>query len=461
MAYIGIQKHPLNFNLPKILLVSVAIASFFAMVSIKYDADYKYTCLLPLMYLFSVLFLVNNNVFKYGAGSLSICIFYCFRMCILPVVCAMGNFYLEPYKGDYIDKYNEGILLTSFENCIVFCSLSFYYNLYRLKQHKFPQYSKINSHNIIYYIIIFLTIYIVFVYFIYGIHYFQFITRQIAVQDILMQVGNYESLGAIWYITDMICTLWRPLVSFTLIYILTIKRSKLSLILIFLIAVLNILFLSDRRIYGLLVGGVCFYQLLSLITNRNIKKIILLSVVSGICLTITIGFYGSVEEGWWMIARTFQRYFSGPTLTAMALKVNDIYGNHFFDFFKLLYNDFQLFTGLFGRIDMPDYYYTVFGMSRGLWTPMTAGALRYFGIFFPCVIVLIVRYIVYCDFIATSLKDNLYKMIMSFIAISLACYMVMYSLELIIYFILSYAMILRLIIYVDNIGFIHKSKTCV
>jgi hypothetical protein len=151
-----------------------------------------------------------------------------------------------------------------------------------------------------------------------------------------------------------------------------------------------------------------------------------------------------------MLARTFQRYFSGPTLTAMALEVNSRIGLQFYEFFKLLLNDFQSFSAFVGTFSLPDYYFPTFGMSKGLWTPMVAGCIRYFGPLFPLVIIFIVRYIVKCDYEIRRTDNELYKMLYSYIAVVISCYMIMYTIELIIYFMLSHALIYRFLIFFDS-----------
>lgn len=80
---------------------------------------------------------------------------------------------------------------------------------------------------------------------------------------------------------------------------------------------------------------------------------------------------------------------------------------------------------------------------------MVAGSLRYFGFFFPIVIICFVRYIVNCDYNARRTNDKLYKMLYSYLGVTVSCYMIMYSVELIVYFILSTALIYRILILLD------------
>lgn len=452
MQTIKIQIAPLRAGRRKNIFLWVALFSFILMWTLDYDKDFIVTTILPLAYLFFTLFIVSDEQLHYGIGTSAVVGFYCFRMCILPVICALGNFYLEPYKGDYIHKYNQAIYLMCIENFVVFGALSYFCKYYKNKNINswiIPKYNK-SSHFIIFLTTLFFSFFIIVISAKYQIDYFHFITHEAEEALLGDDPASYQNLHAIWYMMDLVCTLWRPLVSFVMMYFLIKRKTRISYLLIILIAFLNVLFLSDRRIYALLVGGFCFYYLTTLLKSKRAKKFITILLIICACLTVAICFYGAMNSGMWIVARTFQRYFSGPTLTAMALEVNNSIGLQFFDFFKLLLNDFHLFTGLAGSFVLPDYYYPIFGMSRGIWTPMTAGGLRYFSVFFFILLVIIVRYVVKCDYNVQRTDDNLYKMLYSYIAVSVSCYMIMYSLELIIYFMLSSALFFKVLIWFDS-----------
>lgn len=448
---IKLQAQPFKFSKTKGGLLVVTLFCFVLMITLDYDNDYVLTALLPLAYFILLLLCVGRKILNNGLGTVALLFFYCFRMCILPVICALGNFYLEPNKSDYIDKYDIGIYLTIFEAIVVFLSLSYFCDYYGKKEIGDKFVSKDNNqHRLLLIVTGALTVFIILVCFLYQISYFHFITEE-AAEILVDDVLPHQEMHAMWYITDLACILWRPLFSFILIYkLLNMKKKKKAYILISLIALINILFMSDRRIFALLVGGFCFYYLMTLLKSKMAKRCVQISIVICAFLTILYCFYGSMTTGLWVVARTFQRYFSGPTLTAMALEVNDNIGLQFSDFFKLLLNDFQLYTGLMGAFSLPDYYYPIFGMSKGIWTPMVAGSLRYFGFFFPIVIICFVRYIVNCDYNAQRTNDKLYKMLYSYLGVTVSCYMIMYSVELIVYFILSIALIYRILVLLDS-----------
>lgn len=432
----------------RLILSIIGIVCFILMITIKYDKDFIFTASLPLAYTVLIAFVCTNKMLSCGLGGTALVLFYCFRLCLLPVICAMGNFYMEPNKVDYIGYYNQGICLILIESLIVFVSLRHYTNKFsRLSVHR-VSYLKRNNHQFINISVIVLTIMVIILQLGLGVDYYSFITSQ--ADEFIREELSQPKQGPLWYITDILSTWWRPLVTFLLIFYFQKKIPKHSDSLIILIALVNILYMSDRRIYALLVGGFALYYAMvntkSIITKR---AIFILLGASG-ALTAFFGFYTSMTEDFSMVSRTFQHYFSGPTLNALSLRVFDNEGVRPLEFVKLLLNDFQIFTATIGRFDIPDYFMSLYGVSQGLWVPSVVGSVRYFGILFPLPTIFFVYYIKKCDYDSQREYYPLYKMIYSFIAVTVSCYMVMYTVELIFYFILSTAVLYRILIYFDK-----------
>ena len=432
------------------LLVIISIVSTYFMLTINYDPDFRLTFLMPVTYGFIVAFLCKNDNLLQGLGGSALVFFYCFRMCLLPVICAIGDFYMEPYKSDYIAYYNNGILLNCIECLIVFLSLRYFTRIFNNRRHLVVTQSlSYNNHHILTRFVFFLTVVVVLLQFGLGVHYYSPITNQ--AEDIVDEVLGDASHGAYWYITDILSTWWRPLITILLIYFVQTKRIPHPQFWIVLIAALNIFFMSDRRIYALLVGGYALYYAMSISRSKITKRLIAFMLLGGGGVTLFFGFYGAASTAdLEIVSRTFQHYFSGPTLNALALRTLDAVGVKPLEFMYLLLNDFQSFTALFGRIEMPNYYDSFFGMSFGLWVPMTVGALRYFGFFFPLVLIFFVYYIKKCDYDASISSYSLYSMIYYYIGVCIACYMVMYTVELIFYFILTTGILYRALIYFDK-----------
>ena len=430
-------------------LTIFALVSFYLMMTLRYDSDFIFTSVLPLTYSFVLCFIVRDNDYYSGLGASALIYFYSFRMCLLPLICAFGNFYIEPYKNDYIQYYNWGIFLICIECLVVFCSLRYFTNFFNKKKKQALKVESIQSnHQLIKWFVVTLTLAVLLLQAGLKVNYYTPITSQ-AEEIVLSELGE-TSKGAWWYITDLLSTWWRPLATITLIYLILQHNIRHPYLWIVLIAVTNIYFMSDRRIYALLVGGFALYYAMSVTRSVIVKRSITILLVAGAIVSLFLGFYTSATADLEMVARTFQHYFSGPTLNALSLRVLDSEGVRPMDFVCLFLNNFQSFTALFGSIEMPNFFDPIFGVSQGLWVPVTVGALRYFGPLFPIVLIYFVYYIKKCDFLASHSSCSLYSMIYYYIGVCTSCFIVMYTVENIFYFITTTWLLFKVLIYFDQ-----------
>ncbi len=434
------------------LLITFSLACFCLMLTMEYDSDFRVTSILPLTYAFVLLFIIKNSSINYGLGAKALVLFYCFRMCLLPLVCAMGNFHLEPDKNDYIAYYARGVFLIAAECVIVFGALKYFTNYFRNIGRTIVvtiNDSAKRDHHLYYLFMVILTFLVLMLQFGLNVDYYSPITSQ-AEEIIEAEVLESDQGGAWWYITDMLSTWWRPLITISLIYLIINSKFSHPYVLIIIVSILNVYFMSDRRIHALLVGGFALFYAMSVSKSIIVKRIISIILVGSACVTLFFGFYTSATADLEMVARTFQRYFSGPTLNALALRVLDSTGFRPFEFVCLLLNDFQSYTAMFGRIVMPDYYAPIFGMSRGLWVPVTVGSFIYFGPFFPLPLIYFVYYIKRCDYDAGTSSSPLYSMIYYYLGVCTSCFIVMYTVELVFYFIIATGLLFKILIYFDK-----------
>lgn len=431
------------------MLAVFALVSFYLMMTLDYDSDFRFTAILPLIFVFVLFFILRDVDINSGLGASALAYFYAFRMCLLPLICAYGNFYIEPYKIDYIQYYNWGILLICFECIVVFSSLRYFTTYFNRKEKHTIKVENIKSnHQLIKWFVLVLTFLVIILQAGLKVNYYTPITSQ-AEEIVLSELGEI-SKGAWWYITDLLSTWWRPLATISLIYVIMKKNMQHPYLWIVLISVINIYFMSDRRIYALLVGGFALYYAMSVTRSVIVKRTIVILLIGGTLTTLFLGFYTSATADLEMVARTFQHYFSGPTLNALSLRVFDTIGVKPFDFIYLFLNNFQSYTAMFGSIEMPNYFDPLFGVSQGLWVPVTVGALRYFGPFFPLILIYFVYYIKKSDFLALHSSSPLYSMIYYYIGICTACYMVMYTVENMFYFIATTGLLFKALIYFDQ-----------
>ncbi len=442
------KKVYLNIREIKFLLFMLSIASAFSLIIMKYDLEFKITLLLPICYFICLLAFIQNNIGD-GIGGIAIIVMYAFRMCILPILCAYGNFWLEPEKSIYIAYYNGAIFLTCFECFLVFCSFYFWNKHYKKVLVKREP---IKNRKFVIKVAILSLAFVIIILFIKNkelLSYFRFITAEedsYAISDVVLKL---QSFGTSYYLLILVDIIVRPLISFWATSHFLEKKSKFSMAMVLVIGIVNIVFVSDRRILSLLIGGCCMVQLLPYMEKEIYRKVLYVFVVLMALLTICYFFYGTNEP--YLIARKFQRYFSGPTLTAIGIAVKENFVQSPIDFFKRLFNDSILLTGLFYTIEIPDYVRQLCGPAgKSIWTPMMIGSVQYFSIFAPIVIIVIVNFIVKCDWTARNSESNMHKLMANYLSISVAIYMVMYTVDLIFYTIIFFGILYKMLIWLDK-----------
>lgn len=433
----------IKVNQFKWALYLLAGISFVAMVAMEYDSEFKITMLLPVCYIIVILLFVKPSMGD-GIGRVGIIVMYAFRMCILPVICAYGNFWLEPEKSVYINYYGAGILLNCLECIIVFVAMFCFYQYYkdRLPRKRLP-----GKKNLVVKILIIVSLAIVFCLFILNPDLTANYRLLIAEEDgmaVYDTVKHLHDIGSMYYLLLLIDVIARPILSFLATDYFLKKDRKIGVLAV---GIINMLIVTDRRILSVLIGGCCLVQLLPYIKQGISKKA--LCAMMGIfgVLTVVYCFYGTTEP--YLIARKFQRYFSGPTLTAIGIVINQNFTQGPIVFLKRLFNDSIILTGLFQTFELPEYTSLLKG-GYGLWTPMMIGSIQYFGIFAPIAIIIIVWFAAKCDYIAKNSESGLYKLMMNYLSISVAIYMVMYSVELIFYTILFFGGFYRILMWLDR-----------
>lgn len=418
------------------LLDCLSIASFLALIFMNYDPAYKWAIMLPVVYLVSAHTFLKRFMLQ-GIGSIALVGMYAFRMCMLPVLCAYGDFYIEPNKSLYMQYFGVAILLMCAECLIVFASLSYYSKKYQGKRRYFEKYNYTGVKESIF-ILFAIVAFIIYSYIVYTnknflSNHYRFLILSVddasafELENIALQ--NY---GAVYYLAVILELTARPIIAFVLVNWALKKNNWFGIIFSILVGLFNILWISDRRILSFLVGVCCLLQVLLYVRSKFAKYTMYWMVGIFAVLTIVYCFLG--EDTPIRVARKFQRYFSGPSLTAIGVGV---YANFFqtpIEFLKLLFNDSLLLTGLFDSFSVRGYVLELCGDSGySIWTPMFIGAIQYFHIFAPLLIIGIVKFLVYTDYRSQISTSDLRKMIFNYLTIAISVYMVMYSIELIYY----------------------------
>lgn len=447
--YISYEIGPKDMGIPKGLFLIIGFICLCILIKIQHPPGFRYTILLPIFYIFLTWLLVDKGILRFGIGTFAVIMFYCVRMCIFPTIIAMGHYYFEPPEDLYINFYCASVVLMGFENLTIYMVLRIcvYKNIPGT-----PLIIKdcYRSHTIIKIALWVITIITLGTFFLKDIDYYHFITEESVEQFAVDEVIIEKHSGFFWYLSDYLSGLWRILLSSFLIGYWYKKYPKSILQFTLIVALINLLFLSDRRIFAVLVSLFCIFYYIKFFSNPSTKKFLLICI--GVMLFVMAYYFGinyAEQGGMEMISRSIQRYFSGPSLSAFALRINHDIGTVPFEFYKLLHNDFQSLSGIFGKmndIDFVDRYFP----SKGIWTPFVPGALRYFGILFPIPLVLCGWCIVKWDCKSRSTNDYLYSMIYSYISFCIAFYLIMYSIELVFYFIIATGCVLTYLIHLDS-----------
>lgn len=425
----------------KIFVQVTSIISIIMLLFMKYDSVFMISILLPLTYLFLASLWIDERNLR-GIGCIFLFGMYCFRMCVLPVICAYGNFWIEPERESYINYFAPAVILMCIECCVVLALLRHYSRIYNNNPNKFKIYSDANNYNnsalilfakllFVVYIMIFMTYPRLLL-----DHYMLLIlsSNSELTREAENAMGYLLGYGKIYWIMVIMDIVTRPAMLYVFIDWL-LKKGRKGIILSAFTGLTSILWITDRRILSFLTGIVCFIQILLHVKSRVAKKIIYSFIFLLAVITIIYCFYGLKDPA--LISRKFQRYFSGPVLVAVGLKV---YVNFFqtpLIFLKLLLNDIHIFTGLFGHIATPTTEYTRQVCGYGIWNPAIAGALQYFHAFGFMMFIPVVKFLVYSDYVSMHSKTEAEKMMMNYITVSLSIYTVMYTLELIYYNIIA------------------------
>lgn len=380
---------------------------------------------------------ISQKIHARGIGTIVLVGMYAFRMCLLPILCAYGNFYIEPNKSIYMDYFGFAIILMCIECVIVMASLSYYTDKYNKKMAWLRRFNDrgVNESIIILFVLFALTVYVIIINSLPGFlqSHYHFLISTID-EASLFELGNaaLQSYGALYYLAIILELTARPIVSFALVSWALKKNSKIGMMVSVFIGLFNILLISDRRILSLLIGVCCLFQVLLHMRSKLTKQALYWMIGSLAVMTIVYCFAG--EDTPIRVARKFQRYFSGPSLTAIGVAVYINYLQTPIEFLKLLFNDSILLTGLFGPFPVRGYVLELCGPAGySIWTPMFIGAIQYFHMFAPLLIVGIVKFLVYTDYRSQASDSDLRKMMFNYLTIAISVYMVMYSIELVYY----------------------------
>jgi len=441
-----------------IIIVSSILSVFFLIMPIT--KFYSLIKIVPFSYsVFLFVFMFNKKII--GFGSLSVIILYFFRMVIMPIIVAYGNFYQSADFVYYSSNFNLACLMMVLESFTVLISLYIFQLIYFKKINNLKP---INNNiftglsfknNTFIYIILLITLtmsIIILILFPDLKNYFQLIWENNNQYNLKLSLlkESIVKLGPIYYIFKKIVEFIRPLIFFfTITFIITNQNIKHKLFYSLIVVGVSISVITVERIHSYFITIICLYNIL---LNFNYKTIYLkfFSIVMSIFMLI----YGlnkfSSSGNPKSVARAYQIYFGGPVVMAIGLGIDADFPIKYF--LNEIYNGSMLLTGLFGqRVTSYDLINSVVNESaKGTFFSFIVQSKFYFGILAPLTIIFVVWIITKTDFLAETSSNFFYKMVYQYISFSIATFLIMYSFTMVFNYVLYTILFYLFMIFIDK-----------
>ena len=416
----------------KVVLTVLAAITFIVMVTIKMDDEFKISFLLPLTYFVIAALWINPQHIK-GIGCMFLFGMYFLRMCLFPLMCAFGNFYLGHDPFYYKPYFTYAILLQCIECFIVLGSLRYYSKFYSKREDKFRIYSQADTHgnNMLYTLaklglLTYGILFLIWPNFLTD-HYRFFIVKSLEEEiaaDII--IGSLQKYSTPYYFMVFMDCYARPIMVYVLIDWL-MNKGKIGFILSVIVGLNCMLWVTDIRFLTLVTGLVYFIYLLSVFKNKAIKTAACTVVISLGVIVLVYCFGSLVDPQFW--SWTMHRYYAMPSAISLNIGVYMNYLQTPYEFLRLLWNNFMLLGFFIGRMPrVPIYSYLYSG--EGIWTPALIGAIQYFHVFGFLMIIPIVKFIVYADYASMHSRSHAEKLMMNYLTITESYGMLGYTIEL-------------------------------
>lgn len=447
----------LNFNSYYVMLVILSLLLSIYMLILPIDYSYLAIKLVPIAYTIFILIFVNKNT-VIGIGSASLIVLYFFRMCLVPLVSAYGNFYHDTDISLYVHNFNLACILMIIECFTVFASAKYFQKKYRKKLINYQKNVNKNklltfSKNPFLYMILYFFMSMSIVLFLKypqlrGYFRFFFISNELSFELLKKFEKDVSSLGPIYYIAKTLFEFTRPLLFFFILHkILNNKKLKGKKFYSLILTGIAFAFVSGEQIHSIFVAIICIYNIL--INTRSKSKILKICLPACVIIFVGYGLYTFSSAGTpKMISRAIQNYFGGPVVMATGLGVKA--DNPIIYFFNDIYNGSSLLVGIFGsRVSTTDLINRyVNPAAYGTFFSFIIQSKFFFEYFAPCTVVFIVKFIYKMDFDTEKFDNDFYRMVYQYISFSVSVFLIMYTFTMvvnyIIYSILGYIIIIFL-----------------
>jgi hypothetical protein len=447
-----IKKFDVNIYLSKLTIKTLifigVIFSAILLALMEIQDEYSTIRVLPYAYgLILAIFVRNENYSKFG--SVALIILYFFKMCILPILLAYGEFYSQIDTSIYMPHWNEAIFYAIVEWLTVSISILIYRNFFNRslarKLNSIESTKGINkkSENNLTIPIILITM----------------VIFQILLIAINRDLLNYTYF--IWestteaqyvptyYLYKVLFEVFRIMFVLYMVYILFEKNFTFKRTISFLILGINIIIMSEFRIIGIFILIVAYLYMGY--KDKNYAKYYIVSLIFiTLSLVIFIFIYTSSMQTHIMISRVFNIYFGGYMIMATGLSINMENGLEIF--FNDIWNGNLLFTAIWGtKYSSTDIMNAnVNTAAIGTFYQLYVQSKAFFGYFAPLAVSFCIWFVFYIENKLTLDQNTFHKVLYLFIIISTSIFIIMYSFTMVVNFILFRMMFILIIIYINR-----------
>lgn len=421
------------------------IISFLCLLFMDIEKPYTSVRVLPLFYFMGFVLFARTEGLSRFSSSLLIALYF-FKMAILPVLLAYGDFYSEIYPSIYLPHWNEAIFYSIIEWFTVIITLNVSLKLYKNHSRRVVvlknKSKKRPSLNLTFPIML-------------GLLALMLIMLIVLNRDLLnytyfiWQSHTEATPGPTYYIYMVFFEIFRITSILYTVHFLYEKKIPFMRFFSALLLLLNLSVMSSFRIISVFIFIVAYIYMAY--RDRKYLKWYIFTLffffISFVLLTFIVT---SNMKNSMMISRVFNIYFGGYMTMATGLSID--MSNSLTIFFNDLWNGNLLLTAIWGgKYSSTDVMNAnVNKTAIGTFYQMYVQSKAFFGVFAPLPIAFLTWFVTFIENKFVFDSDLFHKTLYLFVIISVSIFMIMYSLTMILNFILYRMMIIFLMIYIDN-----------
>lgn len=416
------------------------------LVMMQMDKPYSSIKILPLMYFLGlVLFVSKENYSRFS--SVLLIILYFFKMNVLPILLAYGEFYSEIYESIYLPHWNEAIFYSIIEWYTVAISLTLSLKLYKNHKRRIVIMKRLSTKRFIHSNLTF-PIMISFLILILG-------SLVIINRDLLnytyfiWQTATEAQPSPTYYIYMVLFEVARIVFVLYIVRVLYVNKMPFMRVSASFILLANLCVMSSFRIISIFIFIVA-YVYMAYKDKKYLKFYIAIMAIFLAGAVLFIMIVTSNMKSNIMISRVFNIYFGGYMVMATGLSIDMEESIRIF--LNDIWNGNLLLTAIWGtKYSSTDVMNAnVNRTAIGTFYQLYVQSKAFFGFLAPVPISMITWFLTFIENKFTFDEYEYHKILYLFVIISVSFFMIMYSLTMVINFILYRLSLILLMIYINN-----------